>query len=166
MARNNLIQFRKGTASAWTSANPILASGELGFETDTGRIKIGNGSTAWTSLTYSPQGNLDANARVGVRKNSTGSTFLRRRINLIEGSNITLTVADDSTNEEVDITIAGATPGAVATDVLWDAKGDLAAGTGANTAAKLTVGANEKILKADSTQTTGLIWADIDGGSA
>lgn len=41
-----------------------------------------------------------------VRKNSTGSDFRRGRINLIEGSNITLTVADDPTNNEVDVTIA------------------------------------------------------------
>jgi hypothetical protein len=45
-------QFRRGTASEWTSANPVLASGELGFETDTQKGKIGNGSTAWNSLVY------------------------------------------------------------------------------------------------------------------
>jgi hypothetical protein len=49
---------------------------------------------------------LDNNARVGVRKNSDGSTFTRRRLNLIEGANVTLTIADDSVNEEVDVTIA------------------------------------------------------------
>jgi hypothetical protein len=49
----------------------------------------------------------DTNARVGVRKNSAGSTFTRRRLNLIEGSNVTITVADDSGDEEVDVTIAG-----------------------------------------------------------
>lgn len=54
---------------------------------------------------------------------------------------------------------AAAAGGAVATDALWDAKGDLAAGTGADTAAKLTVGANDRLLIADSTQTTGLRWA-------
>lgn len=37
------IQLRGGTASAWTTANPILSSRELGFETDTGWFKIGNG---------------------------------------------------------------------------------------------------------------------------
>jgi hypothetical protein len=42
-----------------------------------------------------------------VRKNSTGSDFRRGRINFIEGSNITLTVTDDSTNNEVDVTITG-----------------------------------------------------------
>lgn len=49
---------------------------------------------------------LDAVARVGVRKNSAGSVFSRRRLNFIEGTGITFTVADDSGNEEVDITVA------------------------------------------------------------
>jgi hypothetical protein len=53
MARNALIQVRRDTAANWTSTNPTLASGEMGFETDTGKFKIGNGSTAWTSLAYS-----------------------------------------------------------------------------------------------------------------
>jgi len=47
------IQFRRDTAANWTSANPVLAEGELGLETDTARYKIGNGSTAWASLSYS-----------------------------------------------------------------------------------------------------------------
>lgn len=46
------IQIRRGTASQWTSTNPTLASGEQGFETDTGKMKIGNGATAWNSLSY------------------------------------------------------------------------------------------------------------------
>jgi hypothetical protein len=46
------IQIRRGTASQWTSANPTLAAGEWGFETDTNKGKIGNGSTAWNSLSY------------------------------------------------------------------------------------------------------------------
>ena len=46
------IQFRRDTAAAWTAANPVLASGELGLETDTSYYKIGNGSTAWNSLAY------------------------------------------------------------------------------------------------------------------
>lgn len=46
------VQVRKDTASNWTSADPTLAVGEFGFETDTGKLKIGDGSTAWTSLGY------------------------------------------------------------------------------------------------------------------
>ena len=47
------IQIRRGTASAWTSANPTLAAGEFAMETDTDKYKFGDGSTAWTSLGYS-----------------------------------------------------------------------------------------------------------------
>ena len=47
------IQLRRGTASAWTAANPTLAVGEFAVETDTDKYKIGDGSTAWTSLGYS-----------------------------------------------------------------------------------------------------------------
>jgi hypothetical protein len=46
------MQQRRGTASQWTAANPTLAAGEIGFETDTSKFKIGNGSSAWTALTY------------------------------------------------------------------------------------------------------------------
>ncbi len=47
------IQLRRGTASEWTAVNPTLAAGELVIETDTDKYKIGDGSTAWTSLGYS-----------------------------------------------------------------------------------------------------------------
>jgi hypothetical protein len=53
MAVQTQIQTRRGTAASWTSTNPTLAAGEIGFETDTGKFKIGNGSTAWASLAYS-----------------------------------------------------------------------------------------------------------------
>ena len=46
------IQVRRGTAANWTSENPTLSAGELAFETDTGKIKVGTGSVAWTSLPY------------------------------------------------------------------------------------------------------------------
>ncbi len=47
-----IIQFKRGLAASWTSANPTLAVGECGFETDTKKLKIGTGSIAWTSLPY------------------------------------------------------------------------------------------------------------------
>ena len=46
------IQLRRDTAANWTSEDPTLASGELGVETVTGKLKIGDGSTAWTALDY------------------------------------------------------------------------------------------------------------------
>tara|TARA_R110000824_G_scaffold158542_1_gene332530 strand:+ start:9362 stop:10867 length:1506 start_codon:yes stop_codon:yes gene_type:complete len=48
----DIIQIRRDTAANWTSANPTLAQGELGAETDTSKVKIGDGSTAWSSLGY------------------------------------------------------------------------------------------------------------------
>ena len=54
------IQLRRDTAANWTSSNPTLASGEIGLETDTDQFKVGDGTTAWTSLGYGgiqgPQG--------------------------------------------------------------------------------------------------------------
>lgn len=43
-------QFRRDTAANWTAANPTLSAGEMGFETDTFVIKIGDGLTAWNTL--------------------------------------------------------------------------------------------------------------------
>lgn len=45
------------------------------------------------------------------RKNSTGSEFVRRRFNFIEGTGITITMADDSGDNEIDVTFAGSAQG-------------------------------------------------------
>ena len=46
------IQIRRDTKASWADLNPILAAGEMGFEIDNNRLKIGNGITAWNSLPY------------------------------------------------------------------------------------------------------------------
>ena len=46
------VQPIQATAAAFTAANPVLLSGEWGYETDTGRIKSGDGVTAYTDLPY------------------------------------------------------------------------------------------------------------------
>ena len=46
------LQNRRDTAANWTSNNPTLAAGEIGYETDTTKFKIGDGATAWSSLAY------------------------------------------------------------------------------------------------------------------
>lgn len=46
------IQVRRDTAENWSSANPVLASGEFGYEDDTGKLKVGNGVSTWDSLDY------------------------------------------------------------------------------------------------------------------
>lgn len=46
------IQLRRGLAAVWTDAAPVLADGEIGFEHDTGKLKIGDGLTPWGALAY------------------------------------------------------------------------------------------------------------------
>ena len=46
------IQLRRDTAANWTAANPVLLLGEVGFETDTRKLKLGDGTTAWNTLLY------------------------------------------------------------------------------------------------------------------
>lgn len=53
MGVQTLIQIRRGTTSEWSGANPTLNAGEWGYDTTTKRYKLGDGLTAWNSLTYS-----------------------------------------------------------------------------------------------------------------
>ena len=46
------LQFRRGTASEWFDADTILGEAEIGYEIDTKKLKVGNGSTSWNSLNY------------------------------------------------------------------------------------------------------------------
>lgn len=49
---NATIQFKRGSAARWEELNPVLLSGEPGFEKDTGRFKLGDGITHWKDLPY------------------------------------------------------------------------------------------------------------------
>ena len=66
------IQMRNDIASAWTTANPVLAQGEFGIESDTLKQKIGDGTTAWNSLGYSAQPTTDADLQT-LEKTITGA---------------------------------------------------------------------------------------------
>jgi hypothetical protein len=87
------VQFRRDTATAWAGANPILAQGEVGYEYDTGRFKVGNGTQAWNSLVYSSGvtgptgaantltiGSVSAGASAGA---SIGGTAPNQTLNLV-----------------------------------------------------------------------------------
>ncbi len=52
MPRHALIRLRRDVAADWTSVDPVLALGEVGLETDTRKFKVGDGSTAWSGLSY------------------------------------------------------------------------------------------------------------------
>lgn len=89
MPANTVIQVRRDTAANWVTAQtaagatPVLAAGEIGFETDTSRFKIGNGSSLWGALSYFQAGasvgamnyvQTKASRQVGVSSN--GSTIV------------------------------------------------------------------------------------------
>jgi hypothetical protein len=54
-ARQHIL-FRRDSAANWTAQNPVLLDGEPGYETDTRKMKVGNGVTAWNALPYSAGG--------------------------------------------------------------------------------------------------------------
>jgi len=69
------LQFRRDTASNWTSNNPILASGEMGIETNTALFKLGDGTTRWNLLPYGGlQGPTGADGGGGGGTGYTGPT--------------------------------------------------------------------------------------------
>jgi hypothetical protein len=76
------IQVRRGTAAQWTSADPVLEAGELGFESDTNKFKFGNGDDTWSTLSYAAPGltdftnTLDDYLTVGQRGTANGVASL------------------------------------------------------------------------------------------
>ncbi len=95
------IQFRRDTASDWSSANPTLAAGEFGYESDTTKFKVGDGSTAWNSLAYNTSAggttinNATANELVTV---ASTTTQLDAESNLtFDGSTLAVTGAMTAT---------------------------------------------------------------------
>lgn len=100
--------------------------------------------------------------KVEVAKAGT-LTGTRRRINLIDGSNVTVTVADNPGADRVDVTVAATGTGIPASTI--DAKGDLLVGTADNTVARQAIGTNGFTLYADSTQTGGIRWGAPPSGT-
>ena len=54
------IQNKRALSSVWRSKNPILLSGELGIETDTKLLKVGDGVHSWNELDYVMEGLIES----------------------------------------------------------------------------------------------------------
>ena len=113
------IQIRRDTAANWTSASPTLANGELGLETDTGRLKVGDGSTIWTSLSYYTLGTTGAAMYSDATANFTG-TLQQGGSNVVVDSDIGSTVQAHDANltsfvGAVDLPVADGLSGQVLT---------------------------------------------------
>ena len=94
MAVKTTIQHRRDTAANWTSTNSVLAAGEMGVETDTLKFKVGDGSTAWSSLKYS------AGSYQKIASSGTAQTQ-RPTLNFVGA-----TITDDATNNQTTVTIS------------------------------------------------------------
>jgi hypothetical protein len=90
------MQQRRDTAANWTSSNPTLAAGEIGIETDTQKMKVGTGSTAWTSLAYTAMGTVTSiTAGTGL----SGGTITESGTIAIDSTVTTLTGSQTLTNK-------------------------------------------------------------------
>ena len=68
------MQQRRGTASQWTSANPVLNAAEMGWESDTNKFKIGDGTNHWADLDYFVDTNSTINPAFGTSIVFEGTT--------------------------------------------------------------------------------------------
>jgi hypothetical protein len=113
------MQQRRGTAAQWTSADPVLNAGEIGFESDTNKFKIGDGDNHWTDLNYfldavALGGNIDDYIPLTQKDAANGVATLNSNKNvvvpgtsvIIEGLSdnsfeTTLTVIDPADNRTI-----------------------------------------------------------------
>lgn len=72
----NIIQNKRGTATQWSTLNPLLAAGEIGFETDTGRFKIGDSFSYWNSLSYSAPNVINELTDVQISNPTSGQILV------------------------------------------------------------------------------------------
>jgi hypothetical protein len=179
------MQVRRGTASSWTSTNPTLAAGELGFETDTGKFKIGTGALTWTSLSYAGGGQntlttyqytatAGQTTFSGVDANGNTLSYTAGAVQVYLNGALLANTTDYAASTGTSVVLTGGAglgdsltilslgSFTVSTDIpksTLTAKGSIVAASGAATPANLSVGANDTVLTADSTTATGLKWA-------
>jgi len=133
------MQQRRGTAAQWTSANPILNSGEMGWESDTNKFKIGDGTNHWADLDYFIDQSSTVNPAFGSSIVFEGSTS-----NAYE---TTLEVTDPTADRTITL------PNATGTVVLADSSGNVTV-SGDLTVSGTTTTINSTTINA----TTGIVF--------
>ena len=161
------LQLRQGTAASWTSSDPTLLVGELGYETDTGYYKWGDGSTAWTSLSYLAAfgGEVTATGFTGTLDGILGGgTPAAATVTALTSNGITdssaataMTIASDgkiSVTEDFDLTISS-------NEFCRITAENTAAGTAALAQIRAVSNAGAIDMRANSTTYTGVSgWDD------
>jgi len=105
------MQQRRGTAAQWTSANPILNAGEMGWESDTNKFKIGDGTNHWADLDYFIDQSSTVNPAFGSSIVFEGSTA--------DAYETTLQVTDPTADRTITL------PNSSGTVVLADGSGNV-----------------------------------------
>lgn len=144
------IQFRRGDANAWATANPVLAQGELGYESTSKIIKFGDGQSTWSSLPVAAAGDImsvkaGAGLRYAAQTTDTTQTNIAGAPPGGESGNVVL---------EIDPTV-------VLSATVMEAKGDLIVGTADNTYAIVPVGSTGQALVADPATSVGVKWGTV-----
>ena len=143
------IQVRRGLASEWTTANPVLAAGEMGVETNTNLFKFGNGSSTWTALAYAN----NSDVAIGEISQDAINTALSMGAGLTktynDGANtITITVDTDVISTKAFATSAA---GAAQTAAEATAAADASTKAAAAQAAAISSAAADASTKASAT---------------
>lgn len=111
-----IIQLRRDTAANWASVDPTLDAGEIGIETDTRKIKIGNGSTVWTNLSYAKSDISDLSVNdlsdVVVTSATNGQVLKYNGTNWVNAADSTGTTIN-AINDIGDVTITSVSEGQV-----------------------------------------------------
>lgn len=140
------IQTRNGTAAQWTAANPVLALGEQGLESDTRKVKYGDGVTAWNSLAY-------AGATLPIATTSVlGGVISDGNSINIDGTGVISTVSVGKIKQQV--------KNATGSPLL---KGQAVYVNGAN-GTNVTIALAQANAESTSSKTLGLLEADIANG--
>ena len=152
---------RRDTAANWTSANPTLLAGEIGIESDTNKIKLGDGSTAWTSLAYRPWSQISAYPIVNVDIASAAAIAYSKLATLTSGNIVLGSSANVATSTAVtgDVTISNTGVTAIATGVIVNADINASAAIAGSKIVAATTSVVGAVQLSDSTSTTSSVLA-------
>lgn len=103
------IQHKRGTAANWTSSNPVLEAAEIGYETDTGKFKIGDGTSTWSALSYFQSGAGTSSNSFATISTPSGTSPVADSstdtLTLTAGTGITIT--GNSSTDTIEIATTG-----------------------------------------------------------
>ena len=170
------ILLRRGTAAEWAASNPILLEGEVGVETDTKKLKVGDGLTAWTSLPYitlTPTAAASLYATI-ANPSFTGTVTLDTGVTLVfEGATAnnfetTLTVVDPTADRTLSLpnsTGTLATQEHVTSEIGTHSSATTSVHGIADTSNLVTTGGTQTLTNKTITTPAGLVKSDVGLGS-